>query len=88
MLELREMRLLIMTTTKETRLNIRITPEELAELKRFAESANMSVSEFVLAASRSYMGKTEGLEQQVLNLSKRLLEVERQLAQVKSLQAA
>lgn len=74
--------------TKETRLNIRITPEELVELKSFAESANMSVSEFVLAASRSYMGKTAGIEQQVLNLSQRLLEVERQLAQVKNLHAA
>ena len=69
--------------TKETRLNIRITPDELQELRLFAESKNMSVSEFVLTSARSYMGKSEGLEEQVLNLSKRLLEVEHQLSLLK-----
>ncbi len=75
-----------MSTPKETRLNIRINPEELVELKHFAESKDMSVSEFVLTAARSYMGKTEGLEKQVLNLSTRLLEVERQLNEFKQSQ--
>lgn len=77
-----------MTTVKETRLNIRITPEELKELKQFAESRDMNLSEFVLASARSYMGKSEGLEAQVLNLSKRLLDVERQLTEVKSMRTA
>jgi uncharacterized protein (DUF1778 family) len=75
------------TKSKETRLNIRITPEELAELKAFAESKHMTTSEFVLAAARSFMGKQEGLEQQVLNLSKRLLEVEKRLADLQTIAA-
>lgn len=77
-----------MTSVKETRLNIRINPEELSELKRFAESRDMNLSEFVLASARSYMGKSEGLEAQVFNLSKRLLDVERQLTEVKSMHVA
>ena len=70
-----------MSPTKETRLNIRIDPMELVELKDFAESKDMSVSEFVLTAARSYMGKSGGIEKQVLNLSSRLLEVEKKLAE-------
>lgn len=73
-----------MTTTKETRLNIRIEPQELAELKKFAESQNMSVSEFVLAASRSFMGKGSSIEKQVLDLGKRLLDLESEVSRLKS----
>ncbi len=66
-----------MSTAKETRLNIRISPEELAELKAFAESRDMSLSEFVLTASRAYTGKAQKLEE-------RLLDVERQIAYLKN----
>ena len=75
-----------MVAAKETRLNVRINPEDLNELKRFAEANDMSLSEFVLRASKSFMGKKSGLEGQVLNLSRRLLDVEQQLAEIKQLQ--
>jgi hypothetical protein len=71
-------------TTKETRLNIRIGQEELAEIKAFADAHNMSVSEFVLTASRSFMGKGSNLEDQVLALGKRLLDLETEVARIKN----
>lgn len=65
---------------RETRLNVRVSVEELAELKDFAASKNMNLSEFILAASHAYMGKPADLEMRVLELEKQFAQFKAQAA--------
>jgi len=63
---------------KDSHLTVRITPEELEEIKEFATANGMQQSEFVMAAIRSAMGKG-GMHEQFLTLSARLAALETRL---------
>ncbi len=65
------------TANKETRLNVRITPDELMDIKQFAESKNMTLTDFVLTAARSYMDKPSDVQSELLAISRRVMELER-----------
>lgn len=65
-----------MKETKETRLNVRVTPEYMEDLKAFAASKNMNMSEFIIAATQAYMGKPNDLEMRVLELERQLTQIQ------------
>lgn len=60
-----------MTSKKDSHLTIRISPEELEEIRNFANSQGMSQSEFVLASIRAGMGK-DGFQEKYIALASRL----------------
>lgn len=63
---------------KDAHLTVRISPEELEEIKEFAASNGMQQSEFVMSALRAAMGKG-GVQEQFLTLSARLAALEARL---------
>ncbi|MGI8501132.1 MAG: plasmid mobilization protein [Hassallia sp.] len=63
---------------KDSHLTVRISPEELEEIKEFAASNGMQQSEFVMTALRAAMGKA-GVHEQFLTLSARLAALEARL---------
>ncbi len=65
---------------KDSHLTVRISPEELEEIRQFAASNGMQQSEFVMSALRAAMGKP-GVQEQFLTLSARLAAIESQLHQ-------
>ena len=67
-----------MATKKDAHLTVRISPEELEEIKLYAVTNGMQQSEFVLGAIRSAMGKG-GLQEQYLTLAARLAAIESKL---------
>jgi uncharacterized protein (DUF1778 family) len=68
-----------MATKKDAHLTVRISPEELEEIKQYANTHGMQQSEFVLTAIRAAMGKG-GLQEQYLQLASRLASIESRLA--------
>ena len=68
---------------KDAHLTVRITPEELEEIREYASQNGYLQSDFVLKAIRTAMGKSGGLEEQLQNLTRRLIEVEKQLSDLK-----
>ena len=64
---------------KDAHLTIRISPEELEEIREFAIGNGMQQSEFVLSAIRAAMGKTGGIQEQYLTLAARLAAIEARL---------
>lgn len=55
---------------KDTHLTIRISSEELQEIKEFAASKQKGFTEFVLQAIREKMGREETIELRVEALEK------------------
>ncbi len=68
-----------MATKKDAHLTVRISPEELGEIRDFATTNGMQQSEFVLSASRSPMGRG-GIQERYLLLAARLANIETLLA--------
>lgn len=69
-----------MATKKDAHLTVRISPEELDDIREFATTNGMQQSEFVLSAIRSAMGRG-GMQEKYLLLAARLANIENQLAQ-------
>ena len=55
---------------KDTHLTVRISTEELQEIKDFAATRNKSFTDFVLSAIRTQMDKEEGLDERLERLER------------------
>lgn len=55
---------------KDTHLTIRISTEELQEIKDFAATRNKSFTDFVLTAIKTQMGKETGLDDRLERLER------------------
>jgi uncharacterized protein (DUF1778 family) len=61
-------------TKKDSHLTIRISSDELQEIKDFAISQNVSFTDFVMDAIKARMGKELGLNERLERLEKIIYE--------------
>lgn len=62
---------------KTTTWSLRLTPDQLVELKQRAKDADVSMSEYVLAAALEQPLPTSGVDERFKALESRVLELER-----------
>lgn len=62
---------------KDARLSIRISPQELQDIKDFAESNGLAFTDFVLSAIRNAMHKNPESQEDYLALVRRVAALER-----------
>lgn len=69
---------LLKMARKDSHLTVRVSEQELEEIRQFANLNGMQQSEFVMSAVRAAMGKS-GLQEQYLTLLTRVAALEARL---------